>query len=514
MNKSKHNIDFQFLLLLVILSGLYIFWAWNHELAGFGGDNAVYLLTAEFYSPWSAPSPIAEYFANHSQYPPVYPFILAVFGGGQSILSAHLITASCLLLALVAMRFWLVAYGLASTTANLAILLLAILPGTVKISMFILSENLYLFLSLSVLALTSFSDKKENSLLLIMAAILVASATLTRTAGISLAAAFCLYLAVKKPSSSLLCAFLALAPIIFHAVYRKFHAIEHVSYVNALIAHYSDDTLTKILEQIQRESSFLWQGWLANFEAGMANIIIGVFLGLCLLSAVIRIYQRKLDGYYLLFYFTIMLLWPYPAEAKRLIYIVLPIMVGQFLFSLNLIPKLSLGKIYIRPVSLFTLAILIVSLPGTALIVKRFLQPLPAELEPFRRNKFLYYSNQQVAHKNLLYAKTLIEDLKTLDAKLPEDATIYGIKPSIISLYSQRLTLLPPANIAADKSLQLSKDKVQPIFYYMMGITSPTHPIPYYPFEEIKDQLEILHVAKSGNGDAAPVIAILSRLHQ
>jgi hypothetical protein len=514
MNESKHNIDFQFLFLLVIISGLYIFWVWNHELAGFGGDNAVYLLTAAFYSPWTASSSIAEHFANHSQYPPFYPFLLAIFGGGKSILAAHLFTAVCLLLALVAMRIWLTAHGIASTTANLAVLLIAILPGTIKISMFILSENLYLLLSLSVLSLASFSEKKDNSLLLIMAAILVASATLTRTVGVSLAAAFCLYLALKKPTRSLLCGLIALAPLIIHTVFRKFQAMEHASYVDALVLHYSDDTLAKIIEQIQKESNFLWQGWLANFEAGMANIIIGLFLGLCLLSIVVRIYQRKLDGYYLLFYFTIILLWPYPAEAKRLIYVVLPIMVGQCLFFMNLIPSISLGKIYIRPVSVFTLAILIVSLPGTVLIIDRFLQPLPAELEPFRRNKFLYYSNHQIAHENLLYAKTLIVDLKILNTKLPQEATIYGIKPSIISLYSQRMTLLPPANLAADSSLKLSNDKVQPLYYYMMGITSPSHPKPYYPLEEITDQLEILHVAKSDSGDDAPVIAVLARLKQ
>lgn len=514
MNNTSSRADLHFFLLLLMLAGLYIFWTWNPEIAGLGGDNGVYLLTAQFYSPWSPPSLIAKHFADHSQYPPIYPLVLALLGGGDSILTAHLITTACLLLAFLAIRYWLVTLGLQKTTANLAVLLIALLPGTVKIAMFILSENLYLLLSVLGLLLAFLSERRESSFLLIMAAIAIAVAALTRTVGISLAAAFCLYLAIRRPARALLSGFATLAPLAVFTWYKSIHATEQSGYLDALISHYHYDTGAKILAQIQTESVSLWQGWFANFEPGFAGYLMGFCLILSFLALVVRIYKRQLDGFYLLFYFGVILLWPYPAEAKRLIYVVLPIMVGQSFSLINYIPALSVGQIIIRPVTLFILAMLVSSMPGTIVIAERFLQPLPQELEPYRRTKHLYSADLQVAHSNLLNAKILLEDMKSLNDKLPEDAIIYGLKPSIISLYAKRLALLPPSEITADNSLQDAGDRSRPIYFYMMGITSPSSPTPYYPFEKIKDRLDILHVARIHDGEDGPVLAILGRLNR
>ena len=175
-----------------------------------------------------------------------------------------------------------------------------------------------------------------------------------------------------------------------------------------------------------------------------------------------------------MFCFIIILLWPYPAEAKRLIYAVLPIMVGQIFSLVNYIPSFTIGQIIIRPVSLLILAILFSSIPDTLLIANRFLQPLPPELEGYRRTKHLYSSNSQDAVKNLYYAKILLEDMKNLKDELPESAIIYSIKPSIISLYSNRLSLLPPGEINTDNSIYYKGDESLPVFFYMMAVASPS----------------------------------------
>ena len=512
MDKSPPKIDLRFLLLLSVVSGLYAYWTWNRELAGLGGDNAVYLLTAQNFSFWLPHSSVAKHFADHSQYPPLYPIMLALFGGGKSILAAHLLTSVFLLLALVTMRTWLRINGLTSMTADLAFLLIAFLPGTLKNSMFIMSENLYMLLSLFVLLLVSLSEKKKNGLPLPAAAVIAAAAALTRTAGISLVGAFCLYLLLKRPRNSLLCGFLVLTPFPVYLLLKRTQAVEHVSYLDALISHYGNNTVAKIIEQFQKESLFLWQGWFSNYEAGLAGAFIGLLLFLCLIAFAIRLYQRKLDSLYLLFYFLIILLWPYPAEAKRLIYAVLPIMVGQGVLLLNLIPSFSIGKMKIMPVSLFVLAILVVSLPGTIFIAERFLRPLPPDLEQFRRTKFLYSSNEHLAHSNLHHNSILIGDLKSLNDTLPKDAIIYGIKPAIISFYSRRLSLLPStAGIFADSG-QFSQNRLRPEFFYMMGLTSPSVRKPFYPLDEIKDRVEIIHVARTGTGADSPLITILARL--
>ena len=76
--------DLWALLAWLILAAGYYVWTWSHVLATFGGDNAVYLMMAESYSPYFSHGQVAQFFADHSQYPPLFPFMLAILGGYDS----------------------------------------------------------------------------------------------------------------------------------------------------------------------------------------------------------------------------------------------------------------------------------------------------------------------------------------------------------------------------------------------------------------------------------------------
>ncbi|MFT5392614.1 MAG: hypothetical protein ACI8PT_002812, partial [Gammaproteobacteria bacterium] len=95
----------------ILLTYLYLVWTGGGELAGLGGDNAIYLLTAQHFSPWSAPSEVAQYFARHSQYPPLLPLTLGLvssWDSPQSVLyAAHASIALTLLFSLVALGVWM-----------------------------------------------------------------------------------------------------------------------------------------------------------------------------------------------------------------------------------------------------------------------------------------------------------------------------------------------------------------------------------------------------------------------
>ena len=512
MKSAAARSDIFFLLLFLVISGFYLFWTWNPELAGLGGDNGVYLLMARFYSPWSPSSDIARHFTEHSQYPPFYPIILSIFGGGESILAAHLSTTACFLLALLALRAWLLTLGLQKSTANLAVLLFTILPGTVKFAMFILSENLFLFLSILALYLVALAEKEGKKALLPAAALTIVLAVLTRTAGLSLAAAFCFYIILKRPPKGLISLFAVIVPLAFFFWRKSLSSIKHTGYLDALASYYNSDIATKILDQTQKEAFFLWQGWQVNFEPGFGIILIELCLILSLAAMFYRIYKRHLDGFYLLLYFIVILLWPYPAEAKRLIYGVLPILVGQSLFLVNRLPALQAGKLKIYPVTLLTLSLVFCSLPNTLIIADRLLQPLPSELQQYRRTKYLYAANPQTATNNLYSAAVLMDDIKSLPGILPAKAVVYTIIPSILSLYTNRLALIPPDDITTANSFYYGSDNSQPVFFYMTALTSPAIPAPYYPLEKIRDRMEILHLAKIGHEDNGPVIAILAKL--
>ncbi len=197
----------------LLLCAIYYFWGWSHVLGDLDGDNAFYLLTALHYSPWSSPSEAATFFA-HNQYPPLYSLLLAVFGGGESLLAAHLVSVTCLLLGFAALYLWVRALNRPPLIAGLLALLFALMPGTYMQALAILSENLYLLLTLTCLASVAAYENDKRNHWLWLAAICLAAAVLTRSAGISLLVAFAAYLMMHRPPRFWLLIMAAAAPVV------------------------------------------------------------------------------------------------------------------------------------------------------------------------------------------------------------------------------------------------------------------------------------------------------------
>src|SRR5712692_9243154 len=135
-----------YLLGFLVMASAYYVWTWSDILGGFGGDNAVYLLSAQYLSPFSPHSQVAEYFFRQSPYPPLFPLALALTGGGGSLLIAHLVTTTFLLLALPAIFFLLIFDCFDRPHAFFIAFIFALLTLTYMQELFTHSENLYLLL--------------------------------------------------------------------------------------------------------------------------------------------------------------------------------------------------------------------------------------------------------------------------------------------------------------------------------------------------------------------------------
>jgi 4-amino-4-deoxy-L-arabinose transferase-like glycosyltransferase len=510
---SESRIDLFFASIFLLLATAYIVWTWNHELAGMATDNSIYLLTAKHFSPWSPSSDIARHFAQHSQYPPLYPIILGLFGGGESMLAAHLITTLSLLLSFLILRKWLLTFGLSRLTANTAVLLFALLPGTVKLSMFILSENQYLLFTLLALTATALYEKSCRNRYLFIAAFMIIGATLTRTVGITLIAAFVLYLVHRRPRRAILLGILAASPVLILLLLKiSGTADQGTGYLEAFVTHYRENPVSQLAAQVTVESNGLWKGWLANFEPAALSFLFTFFIIICLLGLVIGLYQQRLDSYYLFFYFIIILVWPYPAEAKRLIYAIMPILFGQGILLMHHLSSLITVRRLVQPAAIFLSVLLLVSLPGTVFMAGRFIQPVSSDLINFKRNKYFYLPNHNTAIWQTRNAKVLVEDLRSLDSRLPTDAIIYGTNPPFISYHSNRQSLRPPKP-NSDWDAFLDKASASGIaYFYMTGTTSPSVKTPYYPLKLIRNRLEIINIAKPYEAENAPVVAILARV--
>lgn len=495
----------------VPLCGVYYFWGWSRVLGDFGGDSAFYLLIAQYFSPWSTASDVAVYFFTHSLYPPLYPLALALFGGGESLLAAHVITITFLMLAFAVLYLWLRNLAVDRAGAALVTLLFALLPGTYMQALLVLSENLFLFLTLVCITTVSRFEADSRSGWLWLAAFSLACATLTRSAGIALLAAFMLYLVVHRPVQSwpVIGAMAALPMILWNLLSHK----EGPGYLGSLVGKYGPEPFAALFGHLTTQAVLIAHGWVSNFTASRVGFLVMAFVGvLAVMGMAHRIRHRRLDGYYVAAYLLLILAWPYPSEAQRFVLVVVPVLLVQAWFLVERLPKLNLGGYALKPAYVFMAAVALVALPNLLLTGKRFMQELPRELAEFRRTPGWYAIDPAEARINILYDQLLIQHLSSIHDVVPSGECLYGIKPSIIAYYTARISVAPPPPQLDDASFNASLAHQACRFFYLMGFASPSYPVAYYPLERLRSSLVVVSVAPSLSHNARPVGILTERV--
>lgn len=488
--------------LALVLSLLYYTWTWSTELGDFGGDNAVYLLTARHFSLWSSSSPAARYFATHSPYPPLYPLVLAIFGGAENLWVAHIITTTTLLLAFYVLYLWVRRLEIAPALAALFTLLFALFPGTYMNALGVLSENLYLLTTLLALLGVARFEYSRDPVWLWVAAASIIGATLTRSAGVSLTAAFVLYLALNRPVQY---RYLALSVVSAGLLWQWFGPHAGSSYVDFLVAQYGAVPLQALPHLLARQARVLWAGWVGNLTSSPVGFWVAGAAGiLCLTGTVLRILRRRFDGLYAASYLTLLLVWPFPAEAQRFVMVIVPILLVHGVLLLNLLPRIKVGAADCPPAAVMLLALTLVCMPTLLLTAQRFMQPLPKELASFRRTAAWYAPDSRTALAEIEDDKAMVDHLRSVAAIVPEQECVYSIKPSILGYYAGRISLIPPRPNFSQAGFDEYLRRTGCRFFYLAGFASPSFHLPYYPIQRLPKSLTMISAAPS-RSDTAPV---------
>jgi len=486
----------------------YYIWTWSYELGDFGGDNAFYLLTALHFSPWSPADEVATYFASQSQYPPLYPLVLALFGGGESLLAAHVVTTTILLLAFVAFYHWIRRAGISPLIGVLAVLLFALLPGTYIQALSVLSENLYLLFVLSSMIAIEAFEKNKRPVYLWLAAIGVACALLTRSVGVALGSAFVLFLLIRRPARYWIPVFIAFVPA---ALWQLVGHQEGQGYVSSFLVKYSNGSLGSVFGRLWEQLIVLWHGWAANFAASFVGIVIASFLAVIgMAGAARRAYFFKVDGLYIVAYLLLIVIWPYPAEAQRFMFVAIPILLAQgLLLVADTLPRLRVDRFAIDFQLLLLVAVSLVVIPGLLLTIGRFVAPIPERIETFRRTQNWYVPNPHGALVAGWAGKLLVEHMKEVRKYVPANDCVYGIKPSILGFYARRISVIPPPVHFTDIEFAQYLDQTRCRFFYAFGYDSPSFPVPFYPLNRLQDSITVISGAQLP-GETAP-FAVLAR---
>jgi len=500
------------LLLSLTCWPIYVWLTLRGDFRGLLADSYVYLATArEFALGRGADSLLLTAIFRDYVFPPAYALSLAAFGaGGQSPIATYTFNAA-LMSGVVGLAYvWQRAAGIRALAALLASALLAMMLATLLSAMNVLSEPLYLLLTMgAAIRLTGESLSSQHWR---DAALLLGLATLTRSAGVAgLAALVVVWLLRRgwRASPWSLLPGLALPGI--------WMLIQHCAGFGTygVPAAFGHGVLTTISVNLRA----LAEAGVGLFDPATrlhSRLLVATLALAALPVWGVRLRQARFDAWYLLIYANMLLLWPHPAHAARFLFAVLPLplayagLIGEYGAGLQ---ATSVTRNALR--ALPPLALLVCALPGSLNIIGTVMGETRPEYLAAVRAPF-WYSVPPAQRPALVDFAVRAEPMMRAIADLPPAACVAtGTLPAeSVLFYGHRqavdLARVPRSRAALEKVLTMC-----PYVLMAAAIPTPAPPgiVPMYPFQMIADRLQPLWIERSPTlGRNSPVLLMLAKV--
>jgi hypothetical protein len=435
---ARHVLAFAAVLLPVALA--LALHAVQGRVAGLAVDDAFYLLMADRqFGRLDGEPGLLALLATRS-YPPLYPLVLGLFGGGSdALLAASIANAALILLWVACLLAWLLRAGVAPAGAALLALAVAFAPFTLYHAQVLWSEHLYLLLQM--LALWRLERQPPSGRDVLLAGALVGLTLLTRTAGIALVAAFSLYLVWQRPRRWAPALALAWLPLLERFSHR---ASVYGGELQGVFAQGLQGAIGRIVEN----GAGLWQGWRDGLSMADPPALAGPAVLLLLAAAgwAMRQRQRRLDAFLVPVYLGMLLCWGYSQHAPRFLYPLFPIMAYHawlagvaLLGQLRALPRAHLGT------AIAALLAASIAVPAGFHVAQRAHIPLAPELADFKRTQmWLAVRPAEMAPYIAQALDASIADTRQIRALTPADACVHTDSPGFVMLYGHRIPYQAP----------------------------------------------------------------------
>jgi hypothetical protein len=499
----------------ILLATYFFLLTWRADPPLLDGDDAVYVLMADFFSPFSERDrEILGLVMRRSYFPPLYPMLLGMVGGiASNTLLAHAVTVTILFLAFMALLVWANSISERPIAVTLLVILVAMLPATVFQLFGLLSEGLYL--ALTLVALYFANRAPHAKCWQYLAAVAIGLAILSRTVGFALWLAYAIWLISGRRDGWRTLPLLALIPWFVWTVWKWSHgyAASYTSNVSDLLSH---QTLwSVVIEQLSVAPLNIWRGWVSNIdhlEIPLATIGGTILGAICIAGLVRRLSLGSLDGLYVAIYLAMLLVWPYSYEARRLLFVVLPILLVQGLaivgwvgFRATKWPSLGrqAGTVYLAVVG-------IAALPAVVSIQGRFIAGLQDPNRPYAIAASWYtYANVDDAKKRLNEQSVLARGWRELGSRISAEECVYHIKSVAFMLYADRRAYATPH--ARSESEFWEKATLCRLFYLGAFIYAP-YSEPFYPKRYLGPGARVLSIDYVQEGGRQRPLGMLVRV--
>ena len=481
--------------LLTLAAALFLAATRDDREFGFHSDDGVYLLLAEAYRlPASARLPVHDEVIRVTHFPPGWPMLLAVFGADPDHPQrGALANVLCLLLALLAIARWVQLDGGRWRAGLLAAGLVAALPATLIYLQLVYSEFAFMACLYAVFALLAAARAAEPATarrLWLLAAVLVAMASLIRSMGVVLVIAFAVALLWQsRPQRGWLLAVAALPYLVWtvaHAVLadRLGYVSDGARGLRLLIDGGPAMTLRLVREMMQHlVTAFSDARPAQGGRFGPAAVAVAAVCLLALPEWWRRFRLGRCDAWYLAGSFALILIWPYtgPYFVPRFLYPQLPILIGYALLSVAACQRAAVRAL---PAAL----IAAVALSGSLSLWLRALSPVPEELRGYVRSpSYLRAPDAESAAALARFHRDLSRALREFAADVPPGECVHAPQSALVMAHMRRIARTMPSPARIDAVLAGS-GSLQAIggCRWILAINSDTAEVPaMYPAERL-----------------------------
>ena len=442
MDSTRYH-HFLWLPLLAYLLWFLERFAWFDGLSSIANDSVNYLVMARHYSPWVPETPANAIAWKYQYFPPLFPMFLAVSGSAHSLYWSHVLVTVVGLFALVPLYSIARMKGLSGLIALLVTAVFALSPGYLFSLQGILSESLYLLLSMVFLVMHG--RNRQDILWLVLLGFILALLLLTRPVGFALWAALLIAVTVYyiKHKQSRRVGFLSLilSLFLFFIVMATLGPDANSPYGREVMQNFSSDQ--SLLNMLSTNIAGLidaWRTfWLIYWHDGMpAQHYIVLGFGILALLALIMSLLRKPDdivAWYVLIYLAVLVVWPHPGQMVRLVMPVVPlilILVIENVMAANLKAR---WKDYKRKVSgLLVLTMVVVTAPAHAFIHERI--DYAAHHGSRALADYFRIISIDDAWQDLMIQQQMMDDFSSLDKYVGSDETLLYYVPAYPAVLS------------------------------------------------------------------------------
>lgn len=426
--------------------------------SGFSWDDAWYLLMAEWFTPDSSHRVLSWNMMWITSYPPLFPLFIAWSGAGMADQQAAFIMNALFMAfgAGIAM-YWFAREGFSAISMAFAATIMMFNPVSLGYLPILFSEFLFILLTTSALAVAFAGGEWKWSSKWVVIGIIVGLSVATRTAGWSLVAGFLVHLVLSrdfKPMVVFIVSFgVAILVIPFLRVGLPPPSVNYMDMLIGNMGNIGWDYFVQQFKGLVLGWGMLW-GWGVGKWLAIVAVLPGFF---------IRLRANRADAWYVVMYFGMLLIWPWPGHMGRFLWPLLPCFFVAAYSSLELIRNSKL-----RPVigNVFVGLILIASIPdGIGRSLEQLLDPPEGELfQLSRMHEWTRSSNRQQGMIKLHERQQVLNDLQRMSEIVDAQACIYSEMSPLVAIHSHRLSY-PVLWNSLD---QVGIKKIRCEYYYML----------------------------------------------